>query len=346
MTELRVRRDDLSQAERTEGEPPKAEADLRDGEAQLRIDRFALTANNITYGVIGEMLGYWKLFPAGEGWGRIPAWGYSTVTASRAEGVEEGERVWGLVPMASRLTVEPAANPIGFLDAAEHRAAMSPVYSTYLRVGEDASDHELVLRPLFTTSVLLGRHLNDSIEGGASAVVLTSASSKTAFGLAHQLVERPVRVIGLTSPHRVEWVEGLGLYDEVHPYDEVEEVEAGDDAVLVDFAGDAGLVKRAHVALGDSLSRSVGVGMTHWETLGTEVELAGPTPEFFFAPDEMVKQGAELAEAYAGAWASFEPVAERVIEIKEVSGEEALLGVYGDLLAGRADASAGFVVSL
>ena len=31
---------------------------LADGEAMIRVDRFGLTANNITYGVAGDMIGY------------------------------------------------------------------------------------------------------------------------------------------------------------------------------------------------------------------------------------------------------------------------------------------------
>ena len=46
--------------------------DLSPGQVLFRIDRFALTSNNISYAGAGDMLGYWKFFPAEEGWGRIP----------------------------------------------------------------------------------------------------------------------------------------------------------------------------------------------------------------------------------------------------------------------------------
>jgi hypothetical protein len=35
----------------------------------LRIRKFAFTANNITYAVVGDMIGYWKCFPAEDGGG-------------------------------------------------------------------------------------------------------------------------------------------------------------------------------------------------------------------------------------------------------------------------------------
>src|SRR3712207_7802692 len=49
----------------------------------FRSDRFGLTANNVTYAVMGDAIGYWSLFPASEdGWGRVPVWGYGDVVAS------------------------------------------------------------------------------------------------------------------------------------------------------------------------------------------------------------------------------------------------------------------------
>ena len=39
---------------------------LAQGQVRLAIERFALTANNITYGVAGDMIGYWN-FNEGSG---------------------------------------------------------------------------------------------------------------------------------------------------------------------------------------------------------------------------------------------------------------------------------------
>src|SRR4051794_22094683 len=100
---LRVRHDDLAVCELAPAPVPDPSA-LADGEALLLVERFALTANNVTYGVLGEAFGYFKLFPdAEDGWARVPAWGHARVAASRAEGVAEGARVSGLVPMGSHL---------------------------------------------------------------------------------------------------------------------------------------------------------------------------------------------------------------------------------------------------
>src|SRR5688572_4898827 len=130
MPELRVRRDELDSCELAEVEPHE----LDDGEAELAVERFALTANNVTYGVFGDQLGYWRLFPAPSEWGCIPAWGYSRVAASRAPDLEEGRRVFGLVPMGTSFTVRPAVHGLGFADTMPHRADLSPVYNQYLSV--------------------------------------------------------------------------------------------------------------------------------------------------------------------------------------------------------------------
>jgi hypothetical protein len=341
--ELRVRRDDLALCELIEGESLRE--DLDEGEAQLLVERFALIANNVTYAALGEQLGYWRLFPAPEGWGRIPAWGYARVVGSRSPALAEGQRMFGLVPMGSYLTVCPAPHPVGFVDAAPHRAELSPVYNQYLSL-EGECDAALVMRPLFGTSVLLDLVLSERGLGGARSVVLTSASSKTAYGLAHLLRGRQVQTIGLTSAARRAWVEGLGLYDEVLAYDEVGNLSASKGAVLVDFAGDRALVRRVHEQLGDALERSILVGFTHRQLEADEAPLPGPVPEFFFAPDEMVRRGRELARRYAVAWQEFAPIVERTMRIERVTDGDQLVRVYRELLDGRVDPAVGYVVTL
>src|SRR4249920_1934332 len=95
---VEVHREDHAQTRVVDG--PGADTEPADGEALLRVDTFALTANNVTYAVLGDFLQYWKFFPGSEeGWGRVPVWGFADVVASRAEGVEEGARLWGYLPM-------------------------------------------------------------------------------------------------------------------------------------------------------------------------------------------------------------------------------------------------------
>src|SRR3954464_6166977 len=122
MTDFQVRRDDLRVSRVEAGE--EATADLPAGEAQLRVDAFGFTANNVTYGAFGEQMGYWRFFPAPEGWGRIPVWGFGEVVESQAPGIEEGQRFYGYFPMSSTVTMQAKAGPGGFEDAAAHRAEL------------------------------------------------------------------------------------------------------------------------------------------------------------------------------------------------------------------------------
>jgi Protein of unknown function (DUF2855) len=56
----------------------------------VKATRFALTANNITYAVIGEELKYWQLFPAPEGYGNVPVRGFGEVIAAKHPGIAVG----------------------------------------------------------------------------------------------------------------------------------------------------------------------------------------------------------------------------------------------------------------
>ena len=97
---LAVARDDLSRTALFEGAVPG----IGDGEALLRVDRVGLTANNVTYAVLGESFRYWDFFPAepgwGPGWGLVPLWGFADIVASAVADVPVGGRVYGYLPPA------------------------------------------------------------------------------------------------------------------------------------------------------------------------------------------------------------------------------------------------------
>ena len=135
-------------------------AALADGQVRVRVDHFALTANNITYAAMGDMLEYWKFFPADEaGWGIVPVWGFAAVVESTHADVSVGERLYGYWPMASHAVLSPhRTSPTGFSDGAAHRAGLHAVYNQYLRSStdpfyqQDTEDVQALLRPLFITS--------------------------------------------------------------------------------------------------------------------------------------------------------------------------------------------------
>ena len=86
MSELQVRRDELTKTRIVDSSNSGDGTPLADGQILVKIDQFAFTANNITYGVVGDQLGYWQFFPptgdATQGWGLIPVWGFADVVQS------------------------------------------------------------------------------------------------------------------------------------------------------------------------------------------------------------------------------------------------------------------------
>jgi hypothetical protein len=355
--DFEVNRADIHECRVVEGDPP----DLAPGQALLRVDRFALTTNNITYAVMGDALKYWDFFPTSDpdAWGRIPVWGYAEVVASTNDDIPSGARVYGYLPTSTHLVVTPGrVDPRGFVDTAPHRASLPGAYNRYRRVDTDASEdpayeeHRMVLWPLFFTSFLIDDFLDDNAFFGAAAVIVSSASSKTAIGTAFLVQQRaPVGVIGLTSTRNVAFVEGLGVYDRVVPYDDVDALGA-ERAAFVDIAGNADVRAAVHRAYGDRLTHSMIVGATHWDLpRAPAAELPGPTPSFFFAPDQITKRTKEwgrtgLDDRATEAWRRFAEFSDTWIQIRHGSGPDAVQSTYLDLVAGRSDPAVGHVLSL
>jgi NADPH:quinone reductase-like Zn-dependent oxidoreductase len=350
-----VRRDDLRKTRFRE--TPLSEP--APGEALVRVDRFALTANNVTYAVAGDMLSYWKFFPADSGWGRVPVWGFAEVARSSVSALREGERLYGYFPMSSHLVLRPGAlTPSGFVDAAPHRAALPPVYNQYRRLAADPgydaalADRQAVLQPLFMTGWLLADLLADEQFCGARRVVIASASSKTSIALAAVLARAGgAEVVGLTSARNAGFVEKLGCYDRVVRYDAIASLPAGEPAAFVDMAGDAAVLAAVHRHLGALLVRSIGVGLTHWESGPRATDLPGAKPEFFFAPTRIQKRTQEwgaraLQERMGEAWRTFARDSERWLEIEAGRGRAAVERVYRDTLEGRARPDRGYLLSL
>ena len=152
------------------------------GQVRVRIDGFALTANNVTYAAFGEAMHYWDFFPSGEeGWGIVPVWGFGTVAQSLHPGAAPGERLYGYWPMAGSAILQPERlTKRGFVDATPHRAALHGVYNQYLRSNQDpfytpdSEDVQMLLRPLFNTSWLIDDFLADNKFLGARTVLLSS----------------------------------------------------------------------------------------------------------------------------------------------------------------------------
>jgi hypothetical protein len=342
-------------------------APLADGEARLRIDLFALTANNITYAAFGEAMNYWAFYPTADAdTGCIPVWGFADVFESRADGVAVGERFYGYFPIADQVVLQPARiGPAGFSDGAAHRRELHAVYNHYGRCSADAGyraeleAQQALLRPLFTTSFLIDDFLADNAFFGARTVLLSSASSKTAYGTAHCLALRrgaadAVRIVGLTSPANLAFTQGLDCYDEVLPYDAVASLAADKPAVYVDFSGSAPLRASVHAHFGERLAYSCSVGGTHWDELGSGKGLPGPRPTLFFAPAQVKKRLADwgpagLQQRTAAAWQAFmRPVTDPArpwMQVVHGRGTAVVEATYALLLSGKAKPQDGHVLS-
>ena len=358
--DLLVKRGALHEVQLAEG---TGDAPLADGEARLQVDAFALTANNITYAVFGDAMRYWDFFPAPDGWGRIPVWGFADVVeATPASGLTEGDRYYGYVPMSHSLVVQPTkVGDRGFTDGAPHRQPMAATYNQYTRTAADPDfdpaheDAQMLLRPLFLTAFLIDDFLDDNDRFGAGTVVLTSASSKTSAGTAFFLSRREgLDVVGLTSPSNRSFVEGLGVYTTVLGYDEVDRLPTGGGAVLVDVAGSADARAAVHRHYGDDLARSVSVGGTHWdEPASPEARgpLPGPAPALFFAPDQIAKRIAEwggdgFQQRASEAWSAAVAWSDGWLQVEHGQGPDTVEATYRAVLAGETPPSRGHVLSM
>ncbi|MBP8295537.1 MAG: DUF2855 family protein [Burkholderiales bacterium] len=362
---MNIRRFEVSKANLRESRVVDAPLPaLADGQVLFAIDSFAFTSNNVTYAVFGDAMQYWQFFPVDDpAQGQIPVWGFAAVAASHCPGVAPGERFYGYFPMATHLVVTPARlAPSGFIDGAAHRQGLHAVYNQYTRCSADPAyaqrfeAEQMLLKPLFITSFLIDDFLADNGFFGARSVLLSSASSKTAYGTAFMLAQRPgIEVIGLTSEANLAFVEGLGCYSRAVTYAALESIDPTVPLVYVDMSGNAAVRGRIHRHFGDALKYSCAVGATHWEAMQVRMVLPGPKPTLFFAPAQIKKRvadwgGAEFQQKTAAAWRAFiarvtDP-AQPWLTVERGRGAAAIARTVQAMLDGKVAPQAGHILSL
>jgi len=355
------------------GPDPDAQRALAEGQARLRIESFALTANNISYATFGEAMKYWQFFPSGTaGFGCVPVWGFATVVESRAAGVQPGERCYGFWPMGSHLVVTPTrVDDQGFVDGAPHRQDLPSPYNRVQFCRADPgylAAHEArqaLLRPLFVTAFLVDDFLAEHGFFGARQVLLSSASSKTAYGTALCLSGRsepaPLpTVTGLTAHANLAFTRSLACYHQVLPYDDLRALDPLVPTVYVDMSGSAAQRLAVHSHFNGALSHSCAVGGTHWDAMGPGVGLPGPRPTLFFAPKQLRRRRAPPPEGWGpeglrqridAAWARLMAAMDSAgrepwLQVHEARGVEAVRAAYLALLEGRSDPRAGHMLSM
>lgn len=339
---------------------------LAPGEALLKIDRVAITTNNVTYAVFGDAMQYWSFFPTGQdGWGHMPVWGFANVIESTVDGLDPGERFYGYYPIASHLRVSPVrVSARGFYDGAEHRLSLVSAYNQYTRCANDPyyreeyQNHQMIMRPLIITSFFGADFFADNKFFGAQRLLISSASSKTAYGTAFCLqgVES-VEVVGLTSARNRAFTEQLGCYQRVITYEELEREEASTPTLYLDFAGDTALRERVHRHFGGALVYDCVAGSaqnsdpSHLRVPG----LPGPAPKLYFAPVQIAKRNREwghdqvnrrFGEAQRAFIKRIADPESPWMKLVEHRGFDAAAKLIRSLVSGHVDPSDGHIVLL
>ncbi len=355
-----VKMDDLQRTRFVEKAHPE---ELSSNQVLLEIDKFAFTSNNISYGVLGEQLHYWKFFPTGIDHGIIPAWGVAEVIVTNHPEIQVGQKFYGYYPMSTHLlmTVDKVSSK-GFVDSTIHRQELPPIYNYYVNVAQDPAftpdNEELVsiFRPLFGTSFLIDNYLVAKDFFQADQILVISASSKTAQALASQIAynkekrELNLSMIGLTSSKNQEFVQNLGWYDQVKSYNDIAHLNSGLKTIVVDFSGNHQLQYQLQNLFTDNLVYNCHVGFADWENMVGDSQLPKKA-EFFFAPEhseKLLKEWgpAKFQEKLGIAWHHFINDIQSKISIRRYVGAQELEQLYSKVLRGEIDPGHGNIVSL
>lgn len=337
---------------------------LNDGEVRATIDRFAFTANNITYAVAGEQIRYWEFFPAnGENadqWGVIPVWGFADISESRCDDLAAGERLFGYFPPSEELIMRPSqVSSSGFIEASDHRSSLPLSYNHYRRVlaepaySRDHDNERILLYVLHLTSYCLQDMLMDNDWFGAQQVIILSASSKTSSGLAyglHKANDAPP-AIALTSSANINLVKSMGAYENAYAYEDVNSIDASRATVIVDMSGNTEVMARLHQHLGENMRFTSNVGITHWQQPPVVDGIIMERCQQFFAPSHIQKRIKELGQeewdkrSYNYVMHSMSKTRDW-LEIKEFGGLSGLASIYDDVCKGTNKANQGIIIKM
>ena len=221
----------------------------------------------------------------------------------------------------------------------------------------DASSDNVraLLNPLHVTSFCLCDALQDEGYHGAEQILVLSASSKTAIGMAQGLADdaRAPTVIGITSRPNYDFVKSLGCYDEIICYDALDTIDASKTAVIVDMASNRAVLGAIHGPLGDNMLNCVSVGMTHWGTLADNDPLAAQInrerSHFFFAPAHVQKRISDWGQdgfnqrTCAFMMARMQQSADWM-SVQTIANFDAFTEVYADVVVGKMNPNEGLIV--
>ncbi|KDQ16757.1 hypothetical protein BOTBODRAFT_106597 [Botryobasidium botryosum FD-172 SS1] len=348
----------------------------------LRVEKFGFSSNNVTYGALGESshFKYFEFHPipgtaktvAAKTHGLIPVWGFTTVVASTHPSIQPGERLYGYLPM-TRYALVPISEAnkysvyvtLGDFPSDRRpykqlqRCATDPFYR------KDREDETMLWRPLFWTSYWLEDSLFVARYHSAKRVLISSASSKTAYALAflirlrgvQEADVRKITVVGVTSPGNIAFTKGLGLYDEVVAYADVLDSldRTAGPWLYADVSGNDKLNERVVAHLGPSLAAGIQLGMTHVSPDATDAvasAAAGTSKlQSFFMPEWLERRKRDLSaqaiiDMQWSAWDALMKNTGRWMALEHTYGEKEVLRRYAETVAGRVSPNVGQVYSL
>jgi hypothetical protein len=362
MHEFQVNKVDFTQSRLVENQTLTADSVLAENEVIVEIESFALTANNITYAVMGDRLNYWQFFPASNNeenvWGIIPVWGFAKVVASKCSEIPVGEKIFGYFPPASLLKITATnITPERLIDGSPHRHALAAGYNIYRRTNAEANyDAQLdaqrsLLFPLHITSYCLWDYLRDKNWFEAEQVIIISASSKTSIGLAYgiHLDDSSPKSVGITSTRNNDFVNQLGIYQQVLNYHDIAQLDASLKTVIVDMAGNAQQLKAIEQHLDGNLQYCIQVGLTHWDASPKERPLKNTPSEMFFAPGHIQNKIAQIG-AQAFEKSSMDFIAKNIeysknwLEVKCLDGLAAMNDIYPQVCNGKVSPELGIII--
>jgi len=344
---------------------PAKDLSLGEGDILVKVEKFAYTANNITYAVAGDMIGYWNFFPPAEDptqeWGIIPVWGFAEVVESNLEEIPVGDRLYGYFPPATHLKLHPTkVSQKRFIDGSPHRLKLPIGYNIYQRVlfepgySPEFDQERMLLFPLHLTSFCIWDALQDKDWYGAEQVIILSASSKTSIGLgyAFQADEKAPPTVGVTSASNLETVQSLGLYDQCLTYDQVATIKQI-PTVIVDMSGNSNILLTLHQYLGNDMKFTSNVGLTHWDNASAKPKegIITDRSEFFFAPGHIQKRMKEWGPTVFDQKTTefLKTTAAKTkqwLKFKKIEGLAGLMEVHPAVCSGKIPANEGLIVEM
>jgi len=232
---------------------------------------------------------------------------------------------------------------------------------------KDREDDIMLYRPLFWTSYWFEDWLNANNYFTTKTVVVSSASSKTAFTVAYNIQRRKqqprspaVRVVGLTSQSNLQFTRNLGLYDDIFTYADLASVASTNPSsqplIYVDVLGNPPLNSRVNEVLSPSVFVSLGMSNPTDGATGSVISKGdkGKTSvKSFFMPEWLavrIKQlnPQQIVKLQVEAWVALMRDCVKWVNIEKIygTGESGVILSYRKTLEGKVGADKGQAFSL